>query len=238
MPKGNHSEKTKSAIVVLNDGGSIITDKSQLATFQKHTAEQVALIERTESDNVLRRIFVGLALWRIKASLKHGEFGPWLKKHVEAKHSNVNYIMRAAQTFVEETRLAKPEQLALATGEVTLETKDATAKKVLVAAEKFVDGMSWGELLDFYGIKDAAKTGGKRTKSNTADGGSAPSNEELYQFARDEIGLVLTHAETLFVKENRLQHLADHPEEVRGVAASLRKLADQVEEAVKSILKK
>lgn len=239
MSKGNHSAKTKTALVVLNDGGAIITNKQELAAFQAHTAKQLALIYKAETENVLRRIFIGLALWRIKASLKHGEFGPWLKKHVAAGHSHINHMMRAAQTFVEKARLAQPDVLTLTNGQLAVDVagSDAPTRKLVAAAEKFVGEMTWGELLDKHGIKDAAKTGGARTKAKTADGG-APSNEELYQFARDEIGLVLTHAETLLVKENRLQFLAGHPDEIRGVVESLRKLADQVEEAAKPILKK
>lgn len=234
MPKGNSSEKTKTALVVLNDDGARL-EKQELAKFQTHIAKQIDLIFTTERENVMRRIFVGLALWRIKASLKHGEFGPWLKKHVAAGHSHINHMMRAAQSFVETARLGKLEVLALSSGEA-LATKDAASKRVMAAAEKFVGDLSWCELLDKHGIKDAAKTGGARTaqKSDSA----TPNEEQLYLFARDEIGGVITQAETLLVKENRLQYLAGHPEEVRGVVESLRKLADQVEAAAKPILEK
>jgi hypothetical protein len=239
MSKGKHSEKTKAALVVLNDGGAIITDKHELSRFQSDTAKQLALIFKTEHDNVLRRIFVGLALWRIKASLKHGEFGPWLKKNVAAGHSHINHMMRAAQTFVEHARLDKPDVLTLTNGQLAVEVtgKDAPTRKLIASAEKFVGELSWGELLDKHGIKDAAKTGGARTATKAGEA-NVPDEEQLYLFARDEIGGVLTQAETLLVKENRLQFLAKHPDEVRGVVSSLRALADKVEAAAKPLLEK
>ncbi len=229
--------KNQSALVVLSDGGAIITDKKVLAKFQAHTASQLALIHKTESENVLRRIFVGLALWRIKASLKHGEFGPWLKKHVAAGHNQVNLMMRAATAFIDSARLAKPEVLALTGSDHAIEPtgKDAASQKIVAAAEKFVGDLTWGELLDKHSIRDAAKLGGKRTPEPEAPA-EAPDEEQMYQLARDEIGGALTRAEELLVKENRLQFLAKHPEEVRGVVTSLRALADRVEAAAKPIL--
>jgi len=65
-----------------------------------------------------------------------------------------------------------------------------------------------------------------------------PDEEQLYLVARDEIGGFLTQGETLLLKENRLQFLASHPEEVRGVVTSLRALADKVEAAAKPLLEK
>ena len=62
--------------------------------------------------------------------------------------------------------------------------------------------------------------------------------EQLYLLARDEIGSVLDRAEALFIKENRLQHMAGHPEEIRGVVDGLRALADKVDAAAKPLLRK
>jgi len=49
---------------------------------------------------------------------------------------------------------------------------------------------------------------------------------------------VILQAESLLLKENRLQHLSGHPEEIAGVVISLRELADKVEAAAKPFLKK
>lgn len=226
-------DKTSSDLVALTEANKL--EKTELAKFCGHIAHQVALIFTTERDNNIRRIFVGLALHRIKASLKHGEWMPWKKKHLECSNSKINELMRAAEAFHSEVQIADKELLALGNGENALAAKDA--RRVTNAALKFVGDLSWGELLDKHGIKAQAKVGGKRTPAGTPEGG-APSNEELYQQSRDEIGGALTSVETLLIKENRLQYLADHPEEVAGVVTSLRKLADQVEEAAKPILKK
>ncbi|PTX95747.1 DUF3102 domain-containing protein [Opitutus sp. ER46] len=237
MAKGTSTEKPKTALLVLNGTSALITDKRELAQFQDRTAKQIAIIFKTENENVLRRIFVGLALWRIKASLRHGEFGPWLKKHVNAGHSHVNHMMRAARVFVENARIAQPDVLRLADGELAVEVRgrDAETRKLVSAATKFVGDLSWGELLETYGIRDAGKVGGARTAAKDASP-DTPNEEQLYLFARDEIGGLLNQAETLLVKENRLQFLAKHPEEVRGVVESLRTLADKVEAAAKPLL--
>lgn len=239
MPKGNHSKKTETALGLVQ--GAPLTDKAQLAKFQSRTAEQLALIQTTEHGNVVRRLFVGLALHSIKASMKHGEWLPWLKKNAKGNsYRQTAYMMSAALAFVEEARVAKPELLAITSGETSLDldTKNGATRKIAAAAEKFVGELTWGELLDKHGIKDAKKLGGARTPGASDKAGTVPDEEQLYLFARDEIGGVITRAEELLVKENRLQFLARNPDEVRGVVTSLRALADRVEKAAEPLLKK
>jgi hypothetical protein len=194
MSKGNHSPKTKTALAVLTDSSVVINDRSALKAFQKTTAEQVTLINTTETNNVLRRVFVGLALHRIKASLKHGEWGTWKKDHLSIKPTQLHYVMGAAQAFVSEAGFKPGDSLALATTEVALDTKDATARKVVAAAEKFVGGMTWGELLDAHDIRETKKVGGPRAKETNNDPAPALTPEQMYQLKRDEIGSFLTQA--------------------------------------------
>lgn len=231
MPK-----PVSNSLAVLNT--TALTDKKQLAAFQHNTAEQLAIISRTENLNVKRRLFVGLALHCIKASLKHGEFMPWLKKHAPgAGQRQCNYMMKAALVFLSESRVTAPELRALPLHDATLAVKDAAGRRIDAAAEKFVGDRSWGELLTDYGVKDGGKLGGARTAgARKAD--TVPDEETLYLFARDEIGGALAQVETLLVTENRLQFLAKHPDEVRGVIYSLRTLTQKVESAAKDFLKK
>jgi hypothetical protein len=111
-------------------------------------------------------------------------------------------------------------------------------RKIAQAAEKFVGDLSWIELLEQHGIREKGKLGGARTAPAASAKGEAPDPEQLYLFARDEIGRVIQGAEQVLVSENPLQHLVGHPEELRGTVESLRTLADKVEAAAKPLLKK
>lgn len=233
MPKG---EEQSSALVVAD---ARLTKKNQLASFQKKTAKQVAIITRAEKDNVTRRLFVGLAFHVIKESLPFGEWMPWLEKHVltETSLRQVHYMMAAAAVWIEKSGLNKPEVAALPGGNFSLKVKDGPAKKLCAAAVEFVGDRTWGELLADEEIKDGTPTlGGARQHGKNKT--KAPSAEQLYLFARDEIGGAIQTVERVLVKDNLLQHLADHPDEVEGVVESLRKVADEVEKAAKPLLKK
>lgn len=229
------AEEISTALVVAD---ARLTKKNQLASFQKKTAKQVALIGKTEKDNVTRRLFVGLALHVIKESLPFGEWTPWTEKHVltETSQRQMHYMMSAAAVWIEKTGVDKPEVAALPGGNFSLKLKDGPGKKLVASAIEFVGVRTWGELLAEEEIKDGTPTlGGARPKPTKK--GKAPSAEQLYLFARDEIGTAIESVERVLVKENLLQHLADHPEEVAGVVDSLRKVADDVEKAAKPLLK-
>ncbi len=231
-------EKTSSSALVIS--GALLTNKQQLASFQKKTAKQLALIVRVEGENVARRLCVGLAFHVIKESLDHGEWGPWKEAHV-LKHMSerqVHYMMAAAAVWLEKARVSKPEVAALPSGNFSLKLKDGASKKLAASAVAFAAGRTWGELLDEEGIKDGAPPALGGARKGAAKKGKTQSAEQLYLFARDEIGTSLTAVERVLVKENMLQHMVDHPEEVAGVVESLRTLADKVEKAAKPLMKK
>jgi hypothetical protein len=105
---------------------------------------------------------------------------------------------------------------------------------------KFVGEKSLNELLRDYGIKGAPQIGGKRDAGASSEDDSPPAAldpEELYQQARDEIGGLIERGELLLLTENRLQYLAGHPDEIKGVVSGLRTLADKVEAAARPFLK-
>jgi hypothetical protein len=214
----------------------VLTNRSQLATLQTTAAEQLLLIDLTENENVKRRIAVGLALLCIKESLKHGEWMPWLKNNVKgARQRQCNYMLSAAKTFLAEVTIPKAKLAALATRDLALTIKGGSKGKLSRALDKFVGEQTWGELLDAHGIKETGKLGGARNVTPAAPDAPADA-EQLYLCARDEIGAMIEHAETLLVKESRLAHLVGHPDEVRGVVDSLRALADKVEAAAQPLL--
>jgi hypothetical protein len=217
-----------------------ILPAGNISTLQETALAQLVLIRTMERDAALRAILVGFALHRIKAALKHGEFLPWIKKHVAQSHKQCSFYMRLAVVFAEDARLTQPELLAVPADrtELALDTTDKVARRFLGKAMKFVGEKSLNELLNEHGIRDAGALGGARDKNARGAKSDAPDAEQLYLFARDEIGGVIQRAEEVFLKENKLQHLLQHPEEVRGVVASLRSLADKVEEAAKPLLGK
>ena len=214
-------------------------DSSDLARLQASVVQQFKVIGRMRHEEALRSLFAGIALHRIKASLPYGEFGRWTKKNLPQFSDRwVNYLMRLALVFVETSRATKPMLLALPSEKTQLSpVKLEGAQRAFVEkAIKFIGQLNVSELLDKHGIKEAKKLGGARTSS--AAPAAALDAEQLYLQARDEIGSVITRAETLFLTENRLQFLASHPEEVRGAVTALRDLADKVEAAAQPILKK
>jgi len=231
---------SKTAAVVLFDP-ALSAARPLLKKFQARTIDAIEQIARTDRDNTDRRVLVGAALILAKELLPHGEFMKWLKAHVTgAGYTQCTYFMRAAAEFMKSAqgKLTSADLVPLAgnAGMLTL-AKKAQGTKLAGAVRGFVGEMTWTELLETYGIRDAKKVGGPR---GTGDDGEpeAPDPEQLYLFSRDEIGGAITAAESLLLKENRLQHLAGHPEEIRGVVASLRALADKVEAAAQPLLKK
>ena len=223
---------------------AVVFDESKLAAVDRLKKFQVATIDliedvgRAEKLNIERRLGVGIALLIVRASSQRGEFKPWLEANVkDAGYRQCVYMMRLAETFVKEAGLGRDTIKAIGAGKVSLKVKEkGKPTAIQKAATEFIDGLTWGELLAKHEIRaeEGGKLGGARTASPK---GKAPSPDELYEQSRDEIGGLLEHAETLFLKENKLQYLAGHPEEITGVVTGLRDLADKVEKAAAPILK-
>lgn len=211
---------------------------AELARLQQSAIDNVNRIRLTDQENALRSLFVGVALLRIKESLAYGQFGPWVEANFKCSRRMIGYYMSAAMVFIGEMKLASAE-LAINPGdkfELAVDSRDAAVKRFVSKARKFIGDSSFSELLAEHGIKETAALGGARTKGKGGKG-AQPDAEQLYLFARDEIGEVIERAETLLIKENRLQYLVAHPEEVRGVIYALNTLAEKVESAAKDFLK-
>lgn len=212
---------------------------AELTRLQRAVVQQHELILHETTTTAMRALFIGVALHRIKGSMPYGAFGPWIATNFRGtSRRTVSYYMSAALVFIGELKLSQRELLISPddTAELSLESSDAAIKAFVAKAKKFIGDMSFSELLAKYGIKERTQLGGARTAAKAPP--AAPDAEQLYLFARDEIGSALQRAEDLLIKENRLQHLAGHPDEVRGVVEGLRELADRVEKAAKPLLKK
>lgn len=239
MPKTTPS----SALVALSGAERLPT--VTLAKLQATAIEQMAHISRAERETPLRAALLGIQLHQIKAGMP-GEFSHWIATKLAAgshwtpatAKKNASFYMRLGLVVVEELRATKPELLALPDSSATqLDQFEGQARHFMQRLGDFIGDRSLNELLADLGIKDGAALGGARAKG--AGKKAAPLDaEQLYLFARDEIGGALQHVESVLLTTNHLQQLAGHTEEVRGVIASLRALADKVEKAAGPLLKK
>lgn len=170
--KGNF--KASSALTLLSDP-QISTSGGNLEKLQTTAIEQLDLIRKMESESALRAVLAGLALHRIKASVKHGEFGKWIAKNVAAKKSQVNHYMRLAVVCLEQAGFSKPDLVALAvdTGDLVV-SSDGAARKAFKKIQDFVGEFSLNELLIEHNIKDGGGGGGKSTPAALAAGGEDP----------------------------------------------------------------
>jgi hypothetical protein len=166
--KGNF--KARSALTLLSDP-QIATGGGNLESLQKTTVEQIDLIKRMESESALRAVLVGLALHRIKASLKHGAFGKWQTENLNAKRAQVGYYMRLAIVCLEDAGFSKPETLGLSEIGTDLATSDAaSAKRAFKKIQDFVGEKSLNELLVEHGLKSTGAGGGSNSSSGTGGG--------------------------------------------------------------------
>ncbi|HEY0966954.1 MAG TPA: DUF3102 domain-containing protein [Opitutaceae bacterium] len=231
--------KSKTNALTVVQSPELIAAPAVVAKLQKATIEQLLIVNQLGVERAHRAVFVGFLLTRVKASLKHGEWGAWQKENVHAfKKSTANHYMRLFAVFCESMEIQLPDLMALPVNKAKslVNSKGNTpAHRFAAKLKEFVGERSLSELLDEHGIRDAGKVGGAREAGSSTPATVDP--EALYQQSRDELGLILSRAEEAFLKENRLQHLAGHPEEVLGVVTGLRALADKVEAAAQPLIK-
>ena len=166
--KGNF--KASTALTLLSDP-QIATTGGNLARLQETAIEQLDLIRKMESESALRAVLCGLALHRIKASLKHGEFGKWQSKYIAAKRSQVGYYMRLALVCLQEGGFSKQDMTAMTSesGDIVL-AKDGAAHRAFKKIQNFVGDKSLNELLIEHDIKNASSGGGSSSSSAAASG--------------------------------------------------------------------
>ncbi|AHF94203.1 hypothetical protein OPIT5_08245 [Opitutaceae bacterium TAV5] len=216
-----------------------------LDKLKSDTAQMVASVAQMQTKAAMAAVLSGIALHRVKASLKHGEFGKWIKQirtsgaNLKTADRQCNYYMRLATAFLEKAKAQKPALLALPGDQTALELGDNhPARDLFTKLERFVGGSSLNELLDKHGIKSAPKLGGKRTKGEDTDDGEEPekiSPEELAAAAKEELGEWFERGRQLLITENLCARLA--PADIRSVAGSFDALRAEWRDAYKKTLK-
>ncbi len=188
-----------------------ISTTMEISKLQSVALQQLEMIRRMERDSALRAILVGLMLHRVKVSLKHGEFGPWIAENVEGVgKSQVNYYMRLATAFLEKTRLVKAELLAMPDNTTSL-ADDDLARAFMSKAEKFVGDCSLNELLIKYSIKGVVREGDDGENPNAP----APGADGQLYFS--EVSQYLYGFRTTALRPESLARLT--PEQLRAVRA-------------------
>jgi hypothetical protein len=113
-------------------------------------------MRRLRGEEALRGLLVGMALVRIKHSMPHGTFGPWVQENITAFGDRwASYLMRLGLAFAEKAKVTKPELLAIPGDqtELALDTMEGAQRRFVEKAVKFVGELSLNELLIKYGIK-------------------------------------------------------------------------------------
>lgn len=241
------TNKPHSALTVLSSTDLVAKDE-QLTQLKTSATEQFAAISKMEGKAARCGILCGLTLHRLKASLPHGQFLPfvdqmWPKatfQNPATVRKSVSNYMRLAEVFVSKAKIGKPDILALPGDPLALEISDQhEAKQLLEKLDAFAGESSLNELLIKHGIKGVGLKKAleqEENDDNPPPPPPPPTAEQLYFQYRDEVGLIINRAESLFVSEGALAHLVGHPEELEGVAKGLRALADKVEKQVADLL--
>ena len=154
--------------------------ETQLTALEKTVIAQVSFFRRAQPETSMKVVLCGLALRRIKASLKHGQWEPWVKRNIvsilgTSAPQVVRGWMRLADKFVEDSKLTLPDFLALPGDQTELalaaET-DATARRLMDRLGKFVGELGPTELMIKHGVREPEK------KARTLGGGKPESQED------------------------------------------------------------
>ncbi len=151
-------EKQTSALTVLS-APELRAPAGTIDQLKEAAIGQIEAVARMEGQAAIGGILAGLTLHRVKASLKHGEFGPWTEKfttgeHFKIRKTQVSYYMRLAVAFIEEAGADKDNLIALGDSGEMLDLADTAAGQALASKlKKFAGDNSLNELLIKHGIK-------------------------------------------------------------------------------------
>lgn len=148
--------------------------KPDLKQLQAAAVDMLQGVSNSENRAAKAAPIAGILLLRVKASLPHGQFTPWMEKLTgEEKDKDgkaqkrttgallprlsvrqLQYYMRLSLVFLEKTKLEKPDLLALGDGKTALDLGDKhKAKDFMAALDEFVGDRSLNELLIKHDIK-------------------------------------------------------------------------------------
>jgi hypothetical protein len=220
------SDKKHALALVSNPKFALCTN---LDALQKACLEQLTLIRRLESEGAMRAIFTGLALHRIKASLKHGEFGPWLEANVnQLGRRQVNYYMRLALECLARTRATVVELVALPDGCVAMNATDIGSRRFAERVEKFVGECSLADLLVKYGIKGVVRDGDAGTEGDTGAVGTDADGQMFFaEIAEHVLGIRKSVLNAENIARLSPRQLDDLRAELANLNSEFSKLYDQ-----------
>jgi hypothetical protein len=246
----SRSAKTSTALAVVSD--QEIASAAPVEQLKAVAVREFYRVAQSEQENALRAILLGLTLHKIKASLAHGEFTPWVKNHLAASDQkrtevrfwssgtasrNAQYFMRLALVAVAATDATKPELLALPgdQAELHLDTTAAEAHHFMAKLGRFVGERSLNELLREHGIKDSKPTGGRRERTAAQADAEPITPERLAAQAREELSEWCELGRQLLITDNVCSHL--QPEEVRAFYDGLHSMLEHWRKHMRTILR-
>jgi len=168
-----------------------------VSKLQAVAIDQLAAIPRIEREAALRAILCGLTLLRIKASLPHGQWEPWVRQvrgqtatsgSVLPGVAQVRFYMRLAIAAIECTKATVPEIVSLPGNqtELALEPADESARRLMTKLVDFVGRSSLNELLSEHGIKD-------RKASKNSPGKKAQTEAEMEMTLNEHFNQIEEH---------------------------------------------
>lgn len=226
MPKHNH------ALTLVADPAFAV-EKSEVENLQKTALQMVAAVGQMEGRAATAAILAGITLHRVKASLKHGEFRPWLESNVHhgghLKKTSANYYMRLAATFLESAKITKPLLLTLPGDQTALDLGDEhPARDLFAKITRFVGECSLSELLIKHGIKGVGlKTElEKQQAAEEAEDARTPEQQAAAARARawEETYGAVQRLRAAFTEPDQVQHLTD-PQQIERLHAEALEVA-------------
>lgn len=234
------SKTPTKALAVLNRS-DLAYSSQHLPELQQALVLMVQSLERREGELADQATLTGVWALAVKRSMKHGQFGPWIKSHcTKIGHRQLGYYMQLAMVFLETGKVELPNLLSLPGDQQRLDlagSKEETARKLFDAVHKFTAGLPLNELLTKHELKKAPKLGGARLPEGQDDesADTPPADPEaLAAQKREELSRWVEEGHRLLITENACQHLA--PEDVRGFATGLDALHRTWRGAVKQLL--
>lgn len=200
-----------------------VTQAGEIQTLQQSAVAQLTAVAQLEGRVAGYAIMAGITLIRIKASLDHGEWMPWLRQ-IRTTGANLpsirqsDYYMALAGVFLTKTKAPLPPLLALPGDTLALELPDSgDARAFVEKLTDFVGDQSLNDLLDRYKIKErqvpqgSAATGGNL--GGTATPAALPSPLEQLEAERKAACTwyqqqVFTWKEN-FIRARSFKHLPD-----------------------------
>lgn len=228
---------SKHAIAIL-ESEQIRTTGADLKDLGQQALAELDAIRQMETGAALRALRFGLVMYRVKATVKHGQFQPWQKKTFGGTaERQCQYYMKLAAAFVERAKLDVQGVLALpaANGELLPAKQSGAARSALEAAIEYIDGRSLNECLADEGIKakkKPVKRGGGGTGDDTTEETTEAEREVTVQDRFNDIDDLLRRArkavadKAVWMSFSKKQH------------ADLKAAADQTAEVVTDLFVK